>query len=130
MAQMNLSTKQKQIHRHREQTCGCQGVGAGRRMDYEVGVSRWKLLDREGINNKIIQYSTENCIQYPVINHSEKEYKKRIGVPVVAQQVKNLTGVHEDVSLIPDFAQWVIATSCGVDRRCGSGPGCCSCGAG
>ena len=27
MAQMNLSTKQKQTHRHREQTCGCQGEG-------------------------------------------------------------------------------------------------------
>ena len=25
MAQMNLSTKQKQTHWHREQTCGCQG---------------------------------------------------------------------------------------------------------
>ena len=24
--QMNLPTKQKQIHRHRAQTCGCQGV--------------------------------------------------------------------------------------------------------
>ena len=24
---MNLSTKQKQTHRHREQSCGCQGVG-------------------------------------------------------------------------------------------------------
>ena len=27
MAQMNLSTKQKLTHRHREQTCGCQGGG-------------------------------------------------------------------------------------------------------
>ena len=27
VAQMNLSTKQKQTHRHREQTCGCQGMG-------------------------------------------------------------------------------------------------------
>ena len=27
MTQMNLSTKQKQTHRHREQTCGCQGGG-------------------------------------------------------------------------------------------------------
>ena len=29
---MNISTKQKQTHRHREQTCGCQragGVGEG-----------------------------------------------------------------------------------------------------
>ena len=24
---MNISLKQKQIHRHREQTCGCQGEG-------------------------------------------------------------------------------------------------------
>ena len=27
MTQMNLSTKQKQTHRHKEQTCGCQGGG-------------------------------------------------------------------------------------------------------
>ena len=26
---MNLSTKQKQIHRHREQSPGCQGWGGG-----------------------------------------------------------------------------------------------------
>ena len=26
---MNLSTKQKHIHRHREQTCGCQGGRGG-----------------------------------------------------------------------------------------------------
>ena len=26
---MNLSTEQKQTHRHREQTCGCQGEGGG-----------------------------------------------------------------------------------------------------
>ena len=33
MTQVNLSVKQKQTHRHREQTCGCQGgesVGEGR----------------------------------------------------------------------------------------------------
>ena len=30
---MNISTQQKQTHRHREQTCGCQGgwgMGEGR----------------------------------------------------------------------------------------------------
>ena len=27
MTQMNLSAEQKQTHRHREQTCGCTGVG-------------------------------------------------------------------------------------------------------
>ena len=34
MTQMNLSTKQKQTHRHREQICGCRGEG---------GVERGKL---------------------------------------------------------------------------------------
>ena len=29
MAQMNLTTTQEQIHRHREQTCGFQGHGEG-----------------------------------------------------------------------------------------------------
>ena len=33
---MNISMTQKQTHRHREQTCGCQGVG-GR----EEGLGVW-----------------------------------------------------------------------------------------
>ena len=45
MTQMNLSTKQKQIHRHREQTCGCQGGREWGRdgMDWELGISTCKL---------------------------------------------------------------------------------------
>ena len=35
---MNLSTKQKQTHRHRGQTCGCQGGGGWWRDD---GVGGW-----------------------------------------------------------------------------------------
>ena len=38
MAQMNLSSKQIQTHRHREQTCGCQGGGSG--ADGEFVVSK------------------------------------------------------------------------------------------
>ena len=38
VAQMNLSTKQKQTLRHREQTCRCQG--AGRKWD-RPGVWGW-----------------------------------------------------------------------------------------
>ena len=33
---MNLSTKQKQMYRHGEQTCGCQGVGGWERDGLEV----------------------------------------------------------------------------------------------
>ena len=29
------------------------------------------------------------------------------GVPIVAQQVKNLTSLHEDEGLIPGLTQWV-----------------------
>ena len=29
MAEMNLSTEQKQTHIHGEHTCGCQGGGSG-----------------------------------------------------------------------------------------------------
>ena len=48
--------------------------GGGRGMEWEVGVSRCKLLYIEWINNKVLLYSTENYIQYPMINHNGKEY--------------------------------------------------------
>ena len=49
-----------------------EGVVGG--MDWEVGVSRCKLLYIEWINNKVLLYSTENYIQYPMINHNGTEY--------------------------------------------------------
>ena len=64
MAQMNLSTKQKLTHRHREQICGCWGwVGGGSEMNWEFGVSRCKLLHSEWISDEVLLYSTGNCIQ-------------------------------------------------------------------
>ena len=38
MAQMSLSTEQKETYRHREQICGCQGGGGGSRIDWEFGL--------------------------------------------------------------------------------------------
>ena len=35
---MNISTKQKQIHGHRGETCGCQGGEGRREMDGEFGL--------------------------------------------------------------------------------------------
>ena len=45
-------------------------------MEWEVGVSRCKLVYIGWINNKVLQYSTGKYIQYPVINHHGKEYEK------------------------------------------------------
>ena len=66
---------QTQRYRYRYlQTCGCQGQG--RREGLGTGVSRHRLLYVGWMNNKILLYSTGNCIQYPVINRNGKEYEK------------------------------------------------------
>ena len=41
---MNLSTRQKQTHGHREQTIVAKGKGGGGGMVWEVGISICKLL--------------------------------------------------------------------------------------
>ena len=53
-----------------------KGEGGGGGMQREFGISRCKLLYIEWLNNKVLLYSTENYIQYPVINHNGKEYEK------------------------------------------------------
>ena len=62
---MSLYAKQKQTHKHREQTCGCQGRG----LDWEFGVSIFRKDKRQGLT----AYSTGNCIQPPGIDHDGKE---------------------------------------------------------
>ena len=44
--------------------------------DWDLGISKFKLLYIEWINNKALLYSTENSIQYSVIKHHGKEYEK------------------------------------------------------
>ena len=51
-----------------------RGRGDGRGGEWEVGVSRHKLLYTRWINNQVLLYSTGNSIQYPMINHNGKEY--------------------------------------------------------
>ena len=41
-------------------------------MELGVSVSQLQIII-ERINNKVLLYSTGNYIQYPVINHNEKE---------------------------------------------------------
>ena len=83
MAQMNLSTKQKQARRRRGHTCGCQGdEGEEEERTGCLGLVRCKLLHLEWINNKVLRYSTGDYIQSPGINHNEKEYKARMYICV------------------------------------------------
>ena len=58
---MNLFTKQKQTHRLREQTYGCQGIFR------EFGMDMYTLLYLKRITNKDLQYSTGNSAQCYVI---------------------------------------------------------------
>ena len=55
MAQMNLSTKQKETHRPREQTCGRQGGGKWREWDgLGFGGNSCKQLHLEWLYSEII----------------------------------------------------------------------------
>jgi len=47
-------------------------------MEWEFGISRCKLVYIECINSKVRLYSTENYIQYLVINHNEKDIKQNV----------------------------------------------------
>ena len=56
-------------HRHREQTYDCQGKRGRSRMDWDLGVSRRKLLHLEWISNEVLLYNTGNYVQYLRIEH-------------------------------------------------------------
>ena len=56
--------------------CGWLPRLRDRGKDWEFRISRCKLLYIGWINNNVLLYSTENYIQYPVINHNGKEYEK------------------------------------------------------
>ena len=60
---------------NRVQTCGCQGEGLVGREGLGVW-NRCKLVCIGWINHKVLLNSTENYIQYLVINHNGKEYEK------------------------------------------------------
>ena len=53
MIQMNLFMKQKQTHRHREQTCGCQGGGIWGRdglgvWDQQIQTTTYRMDKQQG----------------------------------------------------------------------------------
>ena len=55
-----------------------RGRGGEEGMNWDMEVSRCKLIYVAWINNKVLQHSTGNYIQYFMINHNGKEMKKNI----------------------------------------------------
>lgn len=52
------------------------GGSCGRGVDWEFGINRCTLLHITWITDKVLPYSTENYIQYLIIDHNGKEYAK------------------------------------------------------
>lgn len=72
---MFFSTLKHWRYRHRKQTYGCQGRVRG--VINKFGISRYKLIYRmDKQQGPIVQH--RNYIQYPVINHKEKNIKECI----------------------------------------------------
>ena len=63
-----------------------KGVRGGRGVDWEFGISRYKLVYIEWISNKVLlPYSTGNYIHYPVINHNGKKLGRMYRASLVDQ---------------------------------------------
>ena len=66
----------KETHGHGEETSGCRRGGKeGSWMDWEFGVNGCKLLPLEWICNKILLYSSENCIYLLMMEHENVRKK-------------------------------------------------------
>ena len=68
--------KQHIIHFYRKDLWSQRGRMGGGVIDWEFGVSGWKLLHIEWINNKVLLYGSGKYIQYPMINCNGKENEK------------------------------------------------------
>ena len=79
MTQMNLSAKEKQSHRHREQTWGCQGGGKGE-AGY-VGTLELQMqtiyIEREWIN-KVQLYAQGTIFNILCLTIVEKKMKRNV----------------------------------------------------
>ena len=73
MTQMDFLTNQRQITDREKRLWWPSGRVGGGRTDWEVKIRRCKLVYARWVNNKVLQHSTGNYIQYSVNNIMEKK---------------------------------------------------------
>ena len=77
MAQMNLSTEQKQTHRHGEGTCGCYVEGEWVGLSGILGWGDANYCTSNGEAMRYYLYITVNYIQSLLIQHDGRKYEKK-----------------------------------------------------
>ena len=86
--------------------CHCSGLGRC----YSMGlILSGELQHAENVAKKKKRLTEWIKIKTPLYVTFKKDtlnIKTRVGVPIVAQRVKNATSIHEEVGSIPDPTQW------------------------
>ena len=68
-----------------------KGEKGGRGVKWKFGANKCKLSYMEGINNKVLLYSTESNVQCPMRNHNGREYIKRRIVSICITELLGYT---------------------------------------
>ena len=108
MTQTNLLMNQKQTQRETHMQKRFV-VSKGERGWERDGLGAWDqqmqtTVYRRRINNKVTLYRTENYIQYPMISHSRKEYKKNVCVCIYRKEcVRAHTYITESLFYIAEI---------------------------
>ena len=110
---VNISLGQKQIHRHREGTCGCKGGVVGEGVEWEVGVSGYKRVD-----DKVTLYSTTLMV-YESWTIKKAEHQRTDAFELVLEKTLEASlGSKELKTVNPKRSQlWILVGRTNADAK-------------